>query len=159
MPRRRARGAWVVRGASRRDSSVAVRVLPFEEPDPSLVPMAGRRALDRAGLKLSLRAWQGLSLMVRETVVRLGEAPEVDATRVRELLDGADPAPEPIVPVDDPPFDVVPAPITEALGDARPLDLGAWQRSSPVERYALASYARRGRTEKLAQAYDALVAR
>ncbi len=134
-----------------------MRVLPFEDPDPSLIPMAGRRALDRAGLKLSLRAWQGLSFMVRETLCQLGEAPQVEADRVRELLDAADPAPTPIDTIADPLPDAVPAELTAALGAARPLEDAAWQRLTPVGRYALASYARRGRSDKLAAAYDALV--
>lgn len=136
-----------------------MRVLPFEDPDPSLVPLAARRALDRAGLKLSLRAWQGLSLIVRETLARLGEAAEVDVERVRELLDAADPAPDPIDAIDDPPLDRVPREITDALGALRALDVRAWQRLSHVGRYALAHYAEKGRAEKLAEAYDALVAR
>lgn len=136
-----------------------MRVLPFEDPDPELVPLAGRRALDRAGLKLSLRAWQGLSLLVRESVARLGEEPEVDAERVRELLDVADPEPTTIEPIDDPPADAVPRELALALGEARPIDDAEWRRLTPLGRYVLANYARRGRAEKLVEAYDALVAR
>lgn len=130
--------------------------LPFEDPDPTLVPLAGRRALDRAGLKLSLRAWQGLSFLVRETIARLGEDEDVDVTRVRELVEAAFPPPEPIEAIDDPPRTEVPPEVREALGSERPIDAPFWQALSPVERYALASYARRGRAEKLAAAYDAL---
>jgi hypothetical protein len=78
---------------------------------------------------------------------------------VRELLDAADPAPDPMDPIDDPPLDAVPSEVAGALGSERPLEVRAWQRLSPVGRYALAHYARRGRVEKLAAAYDALVAR
>lgn len=130
--------------------------LPFEDPDPSFIPLAGRRALDRAGLRLSLRAWQGLSLLVRETVARLGEEDEVDGERVRELLEGAAPEPERIEPLADPPADAVPAVVSGALGDVRPLDARRWRSLSPVARYALFSYARRDRAEKLAGAYDSL---
>jgi hypothetical protein len=130
--------------------------LPFEDPDPSFIPLAGRRALDRAGLKLSLRAWQGLSFLVRETVARLGEDEEVDGERVRELLEGAAPEPERIDPLADPPPEAVPAELSAALGAARPLDVARWRTLSPVARYALFSYARRGRAEKLAEAYDSL---
>jgi hypothetical protein len=137
--------------------SQRVSRLPFEDPDPSFIPLAGRRALDRAGLRLSLRAWQGLSLLVRETVARLGEDEEVDEVRVRELLEGAHPEPESIEPLDDPPLDAVPPAISDALGAGRPIDPRRWRALSPVGRYALSSYARRGRAEKLAEAYDALV--
>lgn len=132
--------------------------LPFEDPDPSFIPLAARRALDLAGLRLSLRAWQGLSLLVRETLARLGESPEVDPPQVHELLTAARPEPEPesIAPRPDPPADAVPAVVRDALGRERPLDDVSWRGLSAVERYALASYASRGRTEKLTRAYDAL---
>jgi len=130
--------------------------LPFEDPDPSFIPLAGRRALDRAGLKLSLRAWQSLSFLVRETVARLGEEDEVDGARVRELLEGVAPEPERIEPLADPPAGAVPAEVSGALGGERPLDAEKWRGLSPVARYALFSYARRGRAEKLAGAYDSL---
>lgn len=134
-----------------------MRVLPFEDADPALVPMAGRRALDRAGLKLSLRAWQGLSLPRREMLARLGEEEEVDAEQVRELLEGADPPPEPIEAPAEPPAASPPAELSAALGADRPLDDEAWRRLGALGRYVLASYARRGRVEKLAAAYDSLV--
>lgn len=134
-----------------------MRVLPFEDADPTLVPMAGRRALDRAGLKLSLRAWQGLSLPVREMVVRLGEEGEVDVERVRWLLEGADPAPEPIDALPDPAPDAVPPDLRAALAPDRALTDEQWRALTPLGRYVLASYARRGRLDKLKTAYDSLV--
>lgn len=133
--------------------------LPFEDPDPSFIPLAGRRALDRAGLKLSLRAWQGLSLLVRETLAQLGELEEVDADRVRSLLEAAHPAAEPIEAAPEASFDQVPEVVRDALGPDRPVDLDAWRRLSPVARYALYSYARRGREAKLTEAYDSLLTR
>ena len=136
-----------------------MRVLPFEDPDPSFVPLAGRRALDRAGLKLSLRAWQSLSMPARAMIARLGQEDEVDVERVRSLLEGAEPAPEPIAPLDDPPSDAPPAEVRAALGPARPLSDEAWRALGSLGRYVLASYARRGRAEKLAAAYDSLVSR
>jgi len=120
------------------------------------MPLAARRALDHAGLKLSLRAWQGLSFLVRETLAGLGEAEDVDIERVRELLEGARPEPEPIEPLADPPAGTVPAAVRDALGPERPIDEAAWEGLAVVARYALASYARRGRSEKLAAAYDSL---
>ncbi len=134
-----------------------MRVLPFEDADPALVPMAGRRALDRAGVKLSLRAWQGLSLPRREMLARLGEDEEVDAEHVRALLEDADPPPEAIEAPPEPPATSPPGDLCAALGADRPLDDEAWQRLGALGRYVLASYARRGRAEKLAAAYDSLV--
>lgn len=134
-------------------------MLPFEDPDPTLVPLAARRALDRAGQRLSLRGWQSLSFVVRASIATLGEHAEVDVERVRELVAGAHPPAEEMAPIDDPSALAAPAEVIDALGGARPLTAEAWQRLDALGRYVLASYARRGRTEKLAIAYDALVAR
>lgn len=136
-----------------------MRFLPFEDHDPSLLPMSARRALDLAGLKLSLRAWQALSLPVRETLARLGEEAEVDGEVVLELVDAADPAPAKIDPVPDPDRERVPDAVRAALGDDRAITDKQWRALSVVARYALASYARRGRDEKLTAAYDALFSR
>ncbi len=157
IARSRARARALVSGPVCRDTA-RVRVLPFEDADPSLIPMAGRRALDRAGQKLSLRAWQGMSLMQREMLASLGEQDEVDVERVAALLEGVHPAPEPIGPLEDPQTDAVPPDLRAALGE-RALTDEAWRSLDPLARYVLANYARRGRAEKLALAYDSLVRR
>lgn len=127
-------------------------ILPFEDDDLTLIPMAGRRALDRAGLKLSLRAWQGLSLPVRTMVVGLGSEDEVRADDVRALIVSATPSPEPIEAPDEPPADAPPEAVT-ALVDA---DAAWWASIGPVARYALYSYARRGRQDALRDAHASL---
>lgn len=132
-----------------------MKLLPFEEQDASLVPMSARRALDLAGLKISLLDWQRLSWMVRETLAAIGEEPEVDAERVAALLDVVDT--KAIDPIPDPPADVVPEDVRAALGERSIAD-AAWSTLSVVERYAIASYARRGRGDRLARAYDVLIA-
>jgi hypothetical protein len=136
-----------------------MRLLPFEDRDPSLIPMSARRALDRAGLKLSLRAWQALSLPVRATLAALGEEDIVDPEHVASLLDSADPRPEAIDAPAEPDPERVPAELSAALGSARPIGDGTWRALSPLERYALFSYARRGRSERLDAAYAALFER
>ncbi|HJL17903.1 MAG TPA: nitrate reductase associated protein [Sandaracinaceae bacterium LLY-WYZ-13_1] len=130
-----------------------MEILPFEDDDLTLIPMAGRRALDRAGLRLSLRAWQGLSYPVRSMLVGLGSAEEVDADDVRALLASADPPPEPFEAPAEPPADRPPEELIAALS----LPPGFWAACSPVARFALASYARRGKTVKLRTAYEALL--
>lgn len=132
-------------------------LLPFEEDDLTLMPMAARRALDRTGLKLSLGAWQGLSLLARHAIVALGASAEVEPERVKELLEAARPMPEPIEAAPEPPADAPPPVVSGALGDARPIDPATWTGLSPLARFALDNYARRGRAEKLAAAYDSLV--
>jgi hypothetical protein len=131
-----------------------MNLLPFEDQDPSLIPMSARRALDLAGVKLSLLGWQRLSFMVRETLAATGED-DVDPERVRALLEGVETIE--IDPIPDPPADRVPPEVRAALGDERPLTDGAWRALSTIERYAIASYVRRDREERLARAYDALI--
>ena len=124
-------------------------LLPGED-DLTYIPMAVRRALDRAGLRITLRGWQGLSLVVRAALLGLGGAPEVDVERVAELLAGA--SPERIEPSDDPPADAAPSELTAAL----PIEDATWRELGPVARHALLGYARRGKLEKLRALYQAL---
>ena len=125
--------------------------LPFEEPDDALalLPMAARRALDRAGLKLSLEGWQSLPFEARRDLVLAGAGEGVDTARVIALCAGAAPAARPIDPQGE---------VTELPGAVREAGLGeaAWRALSPLARYALASFARRGKTERLAEALAAL---
>ena len=57
------------------------------------IPMAVRRALDRAGLRISLRSWQALSMKVRRSLVQLGAAAEVDRQALRSCLAHVDAVP------------------------------------------------------------------
>src|SRR5580704_2367087 len=60
----------------------------FEELDETLdlVPLAARRALDRAGCKVSLSAWRAAPIELRRAIVRAGADAVVDADRMRQLL-------------------------------------------------------------------------
>lgn len=133
-----------------------MRFLPFEEPDPSFVPLAGRRALDRAGQKLSLRAWQAMPLEVREALVAIGDEDDVDVDRARALLADAEPPAVAFDPLPDADPEHPPEGLADALGPERPID-AAWRRLRAVERYALAHYHRRGRIDTLRAVYDALL--
>jgi hypothetical protein len=118
------------------------------------MPMAARRALDRAGVKLSLRAWRALAASDREAIAQMGEEEIVNRARVLALTGDA-----PAIDVQaDPPSDRVPDDLRAALGDRAPDD-ARWRSLGVLERYVLASYARRGRTEKLAAACDHLLRR
>lgn len=133
-----------------------MRFLPFEEADERLLPWSARRALDRAGLKLSLAGWQALSFPVRETIAALGEEDDVDPERVASLLDAVET--QPIDRVPDPPVDRIPEAITALLGE-RPLGEKRWRAISIVARFALARYAEDRRADRLHAAYDALFGR
>jgi molybdenum cofactor biosynthesis protein MoaC len=122
-----------------------------------LIPVAARRALDLAGLKLSLDAWRTLSLADREQLASLGAKGDVDPGKVAHILRGVSPVAQNIVPVPDPPPDAVPSSVVDAFGPERPVDLGVWGALSPLDRYALAKVARKPRPERIDGAYREIV--
>lgn len=122
-----------------------------------LVPVGARRALDLAGLKLSLDGWLSLPLDARERLLRMGSKDDVDPGQVAHILRYASPAAQNIVPVPDPPRDQVPEAVREAFGAARPVDLGVWGALSPLDRYALAKVAQKPRKERIEGAYREIV--
>lgn len=115
----------------------------------NLVPLAARRALDRAGLKLSLEGWRSLALEARRTITEAGSRAMVDVAPVIALARRAEPAPEAIEPVDEPPTDEPPPEVTLAPA--------VWSSLSALDRFALAKVVRRGRPERIRAAYDEIV--
>lgn len=124
---------------------MAPRVYRFEGIDEALdlVPLAGRRALDRAGRKLGLEAWRALSLEARTAIVEAGTAETVDGGRVLGILSGAQTSSLEARPEPDA---SVPPPLVVATGVTRE----RWARLSGLDRWALDSLAHRGRHETLA---------
>ncbi len=131
----------------------------FDEVDEGLklVPMAARRALDAAGLKLSLKAWHTLALEQRRQLTGLGGEATVDADAVRVLLKAVTPAPKTIDAPAEPSAMNVPEPVLEAFGAERPLPGATWSALSPLDRYVLTKVALRGRSDRLQSAYDEIV--
>jgi hypothetical protein len=123
-----------------------------------LLPMAARRALDVAGLHLSLDAWQGLPLAARQALVALGAGTTVDAAEVVARLAEAGAVSVEQPPLLDPPAVAPPPEVTQALQPARALDAACWAQLRTLDRYVLAQLARRGKLERLAAAYDEIVA-
>jgi hypothetical protein len=113
-------------------------VFAFEQIDDTLdlVPIAGRRALDRAGLKVSLAAWRAAPLAVRRALVAQGAAAAVDAPAVRDALEAAEVPTEPIPATEDPSADAPPAEIEARVSGA------VWRALGALDRYALAKVAR-----------------
>lgn len=122
-----------------------------------MVPLAARRALDRVGVKLSLEGWRSLGLDARRAITESGSRAMVDVAPVLDWARRAEPAPERIEPVDEPPGDEPPREIVEALGPARPLSAPVWARLPPLDRFALAKVVQRGRAERIEAAYDEIV--
>jgi cyclic pyranopterin phosphate synthase len=125
----------------------------FEAIDATLpfVPVAARRALDAAGLKLSLEGWLSLDLESRRALVAAGRgervAPDAFAT-----IDRARPSATPMTPTAEPDRTTPPTEVVAALGPERPLTPARWAALTALDRYALAKYA--SKPEKLAHAYD-----
>ncbi|MBX3128909.1 MAG: cyclic pyranopterin monophosphate synthase MoaC [Polyangiaceae bacterium] len=126
--------------------------------DLELIPLAARRALDHAGLRLSRAGWQSLPLDARRTVVELGAADSLDASAVRAAVAVATPAPEPQPQLPEPSLERVPQEIPAALDGSRPLGHAQWLALSPLARYALHKVAASRRPERTPMAYDELVA-
>lgn len=131
----------------------------FDEVDErlELLPMAARRALDHAGLRLSREGWAALSLESRKRIVEAGAARRVDTDVIRRECKAARPAPEAIAVAPDPPSDAVPADVIAGLDATRPLTLAVWSALAPLDRFALVKAASRGRPERLAAVYDEIV--
>ncbi|HEX4352937.1 MAG TPA: nitrate reductase associated protein [Polyangiales bacterium] len=120
----------------------------------SLLPMSARRALDRSGRHLSLASWQALPIAVRQELVALGTAHDVDVGAVVRCLgdNGAVAREQP--QVDDPPADRTPLEVSRGLGPARALDDALWSRLRALDRFVFAQLAGRAKLERLAAAYD-----
>ncbi len=123
----------------------------FEEQtrDLELMPIAARRALDTAGIRLSLEAWRALSIADRSALVVSGSLGSVPVPRVEGLLGRVEPRPERIEPSADP--REIPLDLASALGALnQELEL-RWPALSGLERYALAKLARPGHLEPAAR--------
>lgn len=122
-----------------------------------LLPLAARRALDRAGLKLSLEGWRSLAREARERLVELGSDTDVDVPAVRDVCALASVAPTTLEPLPEESAEAPPRELLAALGPERPVPLGLWPLLSPLDRYALVKVARRGNPERLEAAYREIV--
>ena len=128
----------------------------FDDADAqlTLLPMAARRALDCAGLHLSLRGWQALSQAERRALIRLGAADAVDCGRVAELLAARSADIRPTPPLKEAESDQGPSPqLLEALPQGHGLGVARWCALSALDRYVLVQLARRGKLDRLATAY------
>jgi cyclic pyranopterin phosphate synthase len=124
----------------------------------SLVPLAGRRALDRAGRKLPLAGWTSLAGSDRRKLIELGAADEIDVGAVREIVARSNVPAEEIDALSDPNPARAPQGVIAALG-GRPLDDDLWQSLTPLDRYAFSKLVTRGKTETIPRLYDELARR
>lgn len=119
-------------------------VFDFENILPQLdfLPIAARRALDHAGLRLSLEAWRSLGLEDRCQLVAAGADDLVDAGVVSQIVRRATPQAQRIEVVGDPDPLAPPDGLTR-LVEPVPLDARQWARLRALDRYALAHVHRR----------------
>lgn len=116
--------------------------------------MAARRALDCAGLHLSLKDWQKLVLPERRALLQLGAAEVVDAAQVARFLAERRVDVRPTPQLTEADAAVGPSPeLVQALPAAQGLSHERWCQLSGLDRYVLLQLARRGRLERLAEAY------
>lgn len=113
-------------------------VFPFENlSDLEFIPIAARRALDHAGLRLSLESWRSLTPEERSQIAELGAADVVDTTRVSLVALRAQPLAQRIDPVSDPDLLSPPEDLVRSLDPTRPLEARRWSRLRALDRYAL----------------------
>ena len=131
----------------------------FDEVDErlELLPLAARRALDAAGLRLSRDGWSSLPLAERTAVTRLGSGDCIEPSSVAQHCTSAVPAPERIEPRAEPNAQHVPPEVQSGFGAQRPLPDALWVSLAPLDRYVLAKVVERGRPERVAAAYDEIV--
>lgn len=131
----------------------------LDEVDESLelLPMAARRALDRAGQKLSLKGWQSLTLEHRRRVIDAGSANLVDVGAIGSHIAAATPSAESIDPIEDPPGDEVPRAVSKALGPARPIPTSTWSALKPLDRYVLSKVAEGQKEKRINDAYNEII--
>jgi hypothetical protein len=138
------------------DASQVPGVYRFDAADAelSLLPMAARRALDCAGLHLSLKAWQELSLPDRRALTQLGAAEVVAAEQVARFLAERQAQARPTPPLMEAEVAAGPsAELLQGLPLGHALSQERWCQLSGLDRYVLAQLARRGKLERLAEAY------
>jgi cyclic pyranopterin phosphate synthase len=114
------------------------RVYPFEgiDDDLDLVPLAARRALDAATIKISLEAWRESSLALRRAIAALGAAPVVDPAAVRAAVAEAGMPTSAVAASPEPTPGIVPAELGASV------TLSVWGALTPLDRYALWKVAR-----------------
>jgi len=114
-------------------------VFPFEEPeigeDLDLLPLAARRALDHAGLRLSLDGWRSLPIGDRRSLTRAGTEEPIDTLTVEAIGMRARPHATPMSPISDPPANRLP--------ELVPIDIATWSLLPGLTRFALVHAARR----------------
>jgi cyclic pyranopterin phosphate synthase len=125
-------------------------------------PIAARRALDHAGLRLSVEGWRSLTLDERQHLCEIGATERIDPPLVVAALHNASPAAQRVPPGGDPDASTPPEALVHALEPGRALDPKRWSRLRALDRYALSHTYRRAVARSafaiLGEAFDSIVA-
>lgn len=138
---------------------VAPRLFDFDTSDPSLhlLPLCARRALDAAGIKLSLAAYQTLSIPDRYALAQCGSEEHINLEQVR-LIAGLALGEVSTLPLGlDPDSTGVPLEVSQAFGAQRPIPEKVWQNLSSLERYVLVKVTTRGKPERIQACYEEII--
>jgi molybdenum cofactor biosynthesis enzyme len=114
-------------------------IYAFEEIGPDLPrpPIAARRALLCSGVAVPLDTWQSMPLPARQTIAQEGTKEAISEFVVKNAVSSVLKRIRFMGPVKDPPIDMIPQPVIEALRAVRPLTAQEWKGLSPLDRYAL----------------------
>ena len=140
-------------------SSVIVRIYVIDDVDErlELMPMSARRALDCAGLRVSLKSWQAAPLASRLQLAELGSDVKVDVRAVEQLLTDNELERHEIEVLADPSPLATPSEVGAAFGVERPIPDAVWASLSPLDRCALRKVAKKPRAARIEAAYDEIV--
>ncbi len=118
-------------------------IYTFEEIGPDLArpPIAARRALLGSGVAVPLDVWQALPIEARQSIVREGTKDAISEYVVKNAVSPVLRRIRFMGPVKDPPTNVIPPNVVDALRTFRPITLPEWQNLSPLDRYALVALA------------------
>jgi cyclic pyranopterin monophosphate synthase len=139
----------------------AVYVFEGLLPELESPPIAARRALDHAGLRMSIEGWRSLPAEDRQKLALAGLPERIDVNVVADLAVGASPQPQRVPPGADPDPSSPPEALARALAPARSIDPKRWAKLRSLDRYALAHTYRRAVARSsfliLGEAFDAVL--
>lgn len=144
------------------ESDLHLPVFAFEDTGHELefLPLAARRALDCAGLRLSLAGWRSLAIEERRALSVAGAPEVVDTALVASIVGRASPPPERIERAADPDPAAPPDGLPFMLKQGEDLDTDRWVQLRSLDRYALVHAYRKALKNKdpsiLSVAFDAV---